>query len=153
MNNLLSYCGLVDARIDASDKDLPAQKLWKFSINVQMMVEKLRPLNTCEVLVNCTIVCKTDVNWILTGSLGKKPLCSMHLLNVLSIKIQTTHNPSLWLYEYFWIILLYGHLIYFISKVLAWEICNMKWRFAKKVIIKSQRQFMYDSNFYGSHVT
>ena len=26
MNNLLSYCGLVDARISASDKDLPVQK-------------------------------------------------------------------------------------------------------------------------------
>ena len=29
----------------------------------------------------------------------------------------------------------------------------MKWRFDKKVIIKSQRQFMYGSNFYGSDVT
>ena len=38
------------------------------------------------------------------------------------------------------------------SMVLAWEICNMKLRFAKKVIIKSQRQFMYGSNFYGSDV-
>ena len=62
--------------------------------------------------------------------------------NVWSIKIRTTHNLSLWLYEYFWIILLYGHLVYFILKVLAWEIWNMKWGFAKKVIIKSQRQFM-----------
>ena len=26
MNNLLSYCGLVDARISASEKDLPVQK-------------------------------------------------------------------------------------------------------------------------------
>ena len=25
MNNLLSYCGLVDARISASDKDLPVR--------------------------------------------------------------------------------------------------------------------------------
>ena len=25
MNNLLSYCGLVNARISASDKDLPVQ--------------------------------------------------------------------------------------------------------------------------------
>ena len=37
-------------------------------------------------------------------------------------------------------------------KVLAWEICNMKWGFAKKVAIKSQRQFMPGSNFYGSDV-
>ena len=77
----------------------------------------------------------------------------MLISNVWSIKIRTTHNLSLWLYEYFWIILLYGHLVYFILKVLAWEICNMKWGFAKKVIIKSQRQFMYGSNFYGSDVT
>ena len=27
MNNLLSYCGLVDAKIKASDKDLPEQKM------------------------------------------------------------------------------------------------------------------------------
>ena len=27
MNNLSSYCGLVDAKIRASDKDLPVQKL------------------------------------------------------------------------------------------------------------------------------
>ena len=33
--------------------------------------------------------------------------------NVWSIKIRTTHNWLLWLYEYFWIIFLYGHL-YFI---------------------------------------
>ena len=31
-----------------------------------------------------------------------------------------------------------------------WEICNMKWGFAKKVITESQRQFMYGSNFYES---
>ena len=72
--------------------------------------------------------------------------------NVWFIKIRTTHNLSLWLYEYFWIILFYGHLVYFILKVLAWEICNMKWGFAKKIIIKSKRQFMYGSNFYGSDV-
>ena len=35
---------------------------------------------------------------------------------------------------------------------MAWEICNMKWGFAKKAIIKSQRQFMYGSNFYESDV-
>ena len=27
MNNLLSYCGLVDVRINASDKDLPVIRL------------------------------------------------------------------------------------------------------------------------------
>ena len=29
MNNLLSYCGLVDERISASEKDLPV-KLWNY---------------------------------------------------------------------------------------------------------------------------
>ena len=33
MNNLLSYCGLVDAKIRASDKDLPVptneKEMWK----------------------------------------------------------------------------------------------------------------------------
>ena len=38
-------------------------------------------------------------------------------------------------------------------KVLAWEICNMKWGFAKEVIVKSQRQFMYGSNLSESDVT
>ena len=67
--------------------------------------------------------------------------------NLRFIKIRTTHNLSLWLF--FWmILLLYWHLVYFILKVLAWEFCNVKWGFAKKVIIKSQRQLMYGSNFY-----
>ena len=30
-NNMSSYCGLVDAKIRASDKDLPAQASWKVS--------------------------------------------------------------------------------------------------------------------------
>jgi hypothetical protein len=39
MNNLLSYCGLVDARISDSEKDLPVQSrwwgwIWSFSIQV-----------------------------------------------------------------------------------------------------------------------
>ena len=36
----------------------------------------------------------------------------------------------MWFYEYF-MISFYGQLVYFIFKVLAWEICNMKWGFAK----------------------
>ena len=72
--------------------------------------------------------------------------------NVWFIKIRTTYNLFLWLCEYFWIILLYGHLVYFILKVLAWEICNVKWGFARKVIVKPQRQFMYGSIFYGSDI-
>ena len=41
---------------------------------------------------------------------------------------------------------------YFILKVLAWEICIMKWGFTIKMIIKSQKQFLYCSNFYESDV-
>ena len=35
-------------------------------------------------------------------------------------------------------LIIHGYLVYFILKVLVLEICNMKWGFAKKVIIKSQ---------------
>ena len=39
MNNLSSYCGLVDAKIRASDKDLPVQAepdgQWKYILNYQ----------------------------------------------------------------------------------------------------------------------
>ena len=62
------------------------------------------------------------------------------------IEIRTTHDLSLWLYEYFWIILLYEHLVSFILKVLAWEICSIKWVFAKK-------SHIYGSNFYESDFT
>ena len=31
MNNLLSYCGLVDPRISASDKDLPVENVTEVS--------------------------------------------------------------------------------------------------------------------------
>ena len=33
MDNLLSYCGLVDARISASEKNLPVKKAQKFFNN------------------------------------------------------------------------------------------------------------------------
>ena len=39
MNNLLSYCGLVDARISASDKDLPVK------LNMESMNELVAYLN------------------------------------------------------------------------------------------------------------
>ena len=48
-------------------------------------------------------------------------------------------------------IIVWAHSI-LILKVSAWEICNMKWGFAKKVKIKSQRQVMYGSIFYESDV-
>ena len=31
MNNLLSYCGLVDARISASEEDLPVYKIQNYA--------------------------------------------------------------------------------------------------------------------------
>ena len=42
MNNLLSYCGLVNAKIRASDKDLPVQgkEMQKFSFQMQMIFHK-----------------------------------------------------------------------------------------------------------------
>ena len=70
--------------------------------------------------------------------------------NVWSIKIRTTHNLSLWLYKYVWIILLYGHLVYFILKVLTWKFVILNEDLPKKVIIKSEKKFMNGSNFYGS---
>ena len=30
MNNLMSFCGLLDVRINASDKDLPVQELFEY---------------------------------------------------------------------------------------------------------------------------
>ena len=51
MNNLLSYCGLVDARINASEKDLPVLQIFdnataipELRKNLQIST-KSRPLN------------------------------------------------------------------------------------------------------------
>ena len=42
MNNLFSYCGLVDAKIRASDKDLPVQVLFHYYAKINRYVnEKL----------------------------------------------------------------------------------------------------------------
>ena len=41
MNNLSSYCGLVDAKIRASDKDLPVLKIFR-AINTFDAVFELR---------------------------------------------------------------------------------------------------------------
>ena len=46
MNNLLSYCGLLDARIRTSDKDLPINKYsWKIQAKLKYLdiLEKLMP--------------------------------------------------------------------------------------------------------------
>ena len=46
MNNLLSYCGLVDSRISASDKDLPVQGSYRLYHGIYV--------NKCERIVwNC----------------------------------------------------------------------------------------------------
>jgi hypothetical protein len=36
MNNLLSYCGLIDAKIRASDKDLPVNKKGSFEFGLSV---------------------------------------------------------------------------------------------------------------------
>ena len=40
MNNLLSYCGLVDARISASDKDLPVSSHKNFHCEFERKIFK-----------------------------------------------------------------------------------------------------------------
>ena len=37
MNNLSSYCGLVDAKISASDKDLPVKTILQIKMNYAML--------------------------------------------------------------------------------------------------------------------
>ena len=45
MNNLLSYCGLVDARISASEKDLPVTPINKMKPNLnKFLFSTARPL-------------------------------------------------------------------------------------------------------------
>ena len=39
MNNLLSYCGLTDARIRASEKDLPVKALMKNSTLLKLTLD------------------------------------------------------------------------------------------------------------------
>ena len=52
MNNLLSYCGLIDARISASEKDLPVQgKCWHTFREILDIWMKLKFLIVTLVLV------------------------------------------------------------------------------------------------------
>ena len=76
---------------------------------------------------------------------------SFHRRNILSIKIWTTHNLAMWLFLDN-IIIWAPSILHFKGLGMAWEICNMKWGFAIKVIIKSIQQFMYGLNFYGSDI-
>ena len=60
--------------------------------------------------------------------------------NVCFMKFRTTKKKYIFIniFGYFWIWLLYWHLVYLVLKVLAWKICNIKLEFAKKVIIQLQ---------------
>ena len=47
MNNLLSYCGLVDARVSASEKDLPVTARFSF---FQLQICLMFNLDSCRIL-------------------------------------------------------------------------------------------------------
>jgi hypothetical protein len=51
MNNLLSYCGLIDAKIRASDKDLPV--LFTVFPHIVSALEYFPPLNTFPTFMYC----------------------------------------------------------------------------------------------------
>ena len=42
MNNLSSYCGLVDAKIRASDKDLPVRPEFKYLAKMLAIIRQVR---------------------------------------------------------------------------------------------------------------
>ena len=50
MNNLLSYCGLVDARISASEKDLPVWLRGKMIITFTSSFDRMMLLHICLLL-------------------------------------------------------------------------------------------------------
>ena len=55
MNNLLSYCGLIDERMSTSDKDLPVQK-------VKSLVRPFRwPINLNQVAFFLVAMCVRPV--------------------------------------------------------------------------------------------
>ena len=63
MNNLLSHCGLVDARISASEKDLPVTKRAAISVDKPLNLLASNPYYTYSNLeslvcngLNCTFV-------------------------------------------------------------------------------------------------
>ena len=67
MNNLLSYCGLVDAKIRASDKDLPVlcfQGIFSFK----------QALHLCRVLQTLLFIIILIVSWWRKYSLTKNDL-------------------------------------------------------------------------------
>ena len=50
MTNLLSYCGLVDPRISASDKDLPVEGLVQYNSRSGLRVKILQMRKTPTIL-------------------------------------------------------------------------------------------------------
>ena len=62
MNNLLSYCGLVDARQSASEKDLPVEP-WSdfFYYSVNML-----PETKMAILQTLFVVCKAKCLFVLS---------------------------------------------------------------------------------------
>ena len=63
MNNLVSYCGLVDARISASEKDLPvAPILFLGSWNLNREILNLKMIYHC-LKNNDKLVSKNALNW------------------------------------------------------------------------------------------
>ena len=65
MNNLLSYCGLVDARISASEKDLPVLSIISFEIKLKLINSttffKWQKVNNIFLIL--AIRFKNDITW------------------------------------------------------------------------------------------
>ena len=88
-------------------------------------------------------------------------ICSKSLLNtrkgnfgsnVWSIKIRTIHKLSLRLYyQFFWQILS-SYCKFLMPRPFKWSILGIHKIILSKIFIKSQRQIMCGSNFYGSDV-
>ena len=53
MNNLLSYCGLVDAKIRTSDKDLPVQKKMFQFIHTNLLMNIMKKCFSMQKLIKC----------------------------------------------------------------------------------------------------
>ena len=62
MNNLLTYCGLVDPRISASDKDLPVHYLKHILNKIQFLEVPLDQMRDRKEPVCASSFAKTDMN-------------------------------------------------------------------------------------------
>ena len=82
MNNLLSYCGLVDARISASEKDLPVRIFLPFftnfffvNFNDGLCTGQHQELDFCDstssyVLLTCFLLAAGSITHALNPALG-----------------------------------------------------------------------------------